>query len=92
MRYYKETMVRIQKVYRERKGQEVGSGKYLARGKDNITQGTPSLGALNKMKLMLCVLFSYNMGNKIKRLSMNVAFKYIWPKGLKCFPMEGLSI
>jgi hypothetical protein len=33
------------------------------------------------MKLMLCALFNYNMGGKIKRLSMNVAFKYIWPKG-----------
>ena len=40
-----------------------------------------SLGTLNKMKLMLCVLFNYNMGGKIRRLSMNVAFKYIWPKG-----------
>jgi len=43
MRDYKETMVRIQKVYRERKGQEVGSGKYPARGNDNVTQGTPGM-------------------------------------------------
>ena len=28
---------------------------------------------LNKMKLMLCALFNYNMGDKIRRLSMNVA-------------------
>jgi len=27
-------------------------------------------------------LFNYNMGDKIKRLSMNIAFKYIWPKVL----------
>ena len=34
------------------------------------------------MKLMLCVLFNYNMGDKIKRLSMNVAFKFNCSKGL----------
>jgi len=43
-----------------------------------------TLGTLNKMKLMLCALFSYNMGDKIKTLSMNVAFKFIWQKGLNC--------
>jgi hypothetical protein len=36
------------------------------------------------MKLMLYALFNYNMGGKIRRLSMNVTFKYIWPKGLNC--------
>jgi hypothetical protein len=35
---------------------------------------------LNKMKLMLCALFNYNMGDKIR----SVAFKYIWLKGLNC--------
>ena len=50
------------------------------------------LRTLNKIKLMLCALFNYNKGDKTKRLSMNVAFKYIWPKWLNCFPMEGLSI
>ena len=35
-------------------------------------------------RLMLCALFNYNMGDKIRRLSMNVAFKHIWPKGLNC--------
>ena len=35
-------------------------------------------------RLMLCALFNYNMGGKIRRLSMNVAFKYIWLKGLNC--------
>jgi hypothetical protein len=39
-----------------------------------------SIGTLNKMKLMLCVSFIYIMGDKIRILSMNVAFKYIWPK------------
>ena len=34
------------------------------------------------MNLMLCALFIYNMGDKIRRLSMNVAFKFICPKGL----------
>ena len=36
------------------------------------------------MKLMLCVLFNYVMGDKTKRLSMNVAFKFIWQKRLSC--------
>ena len=36
------------------------------------------------MKLMLCGLFIYIMDDKIKRLSMNVAIKYIWQKGLNC--------
>ena len=35
-------------------------------------------------RLMLCALFIYNMGDKIRRLSMYVAFKYIWQKGLNC--------
>ena len=34
-----------------------------------------TLSTLNKMKLMLCALFIYNMGDKIRRLSMNAAFK-----------------
>ena len=42
------------------------------------------LGVLNKMKLMLCALFNYNIGGKIRRLSMNVAFKFIWQKRLSC--------
>ena len=33
-----------------------------------------TLGTLNKIKLMLCALFSYVMGDKIKRLSMSVVF------------------
>ena len=27
-----------------------------------------AIGTLNMIKLMLCALFSYNMGNKIKRV------------------------
>ena len=33
-----------------------------------------SLGTLNMMKLMLCASFIYNMGDKIRRISMNVSF------------------
>ena len=43
-----------------------------------------TLGTLSMMKLMLCTLFIYIMGDKIRRLSMNVAFKFIWLKGLNC--------
>jgi hypothetical protein len=31
---------------------------------------------------MLYVLFHCNMSDKIRRLSMNAAFKHIWQKGL----------
>ena len=58
----------------------------------NFTYSSLTLGTLNKMKLMLCVLFNYVMGDKIKRLSMSVAFKYIWQKGLSFLTLEGLSI
>ena len=34
------------------------------------------------IRLMLCALFNYNMGDKIKKLSMNTTFKDIWLKGL----------
>ena len=50
----------------------------------NFIYPSLSLGTLNKMKLMLCASFIYNMGDKIRRLSLNVAFKYIWQKGLNC--------
>jgi hypothetical protein len=43
-----------------------------------------ALGTWNKMKMILCALFNYIMGDKIRRLNMNVIFKYIWPKGLNC--------
>ena len=43
-----------------------------------------ALGTLNMIRLMLCALFSYNMGDKIIKLSMNAAFKDIWLKGLNC--------
>ena len=36
-------MVRIQKVYRERKGQEAGLGEYPSRGNANVMQGTPGM-------------------------------------------------
>jgi hypothetical protein len=41
-----------------------------------------NLRHMDKIKLMLCILFHYNMGDKIKRLSMNVALKHIWQKRL----------
>jgi hypothetical protein len=47
-----------------------------------------SLDTLNNIKLMLCALFIYMMGDKIKRLSMNVAFEDICPKGLNCLTHE----
>ena len=48
----------------------------------NFIYSSLSLGTLNNMKLMLCASFIYSMGDKIRRLSMNIAFKYIWQKGL----------
>ena len=48
----------------------------------NFTYSSLTLGTLNKIKLMLSAVFNYNIGGKIRRLSMNVAFKYIWPKEL----------
>jgi len=48
----------------------------------NFIYSSLTLGTWDKMKLMLCALFIYIMGNKIRRLNMNVAFEDIWPKGL----------
>ena len=48
----------------------------------NFIYSSLTLGTLNKMKLMVCALFNYNIDGKIKRLSMNVAFKFIWQKRL----------
>ena len=50
----------------------------------NFIYSSLTLGTWDKMKLMLSALFNCNMGGKIRRLSMNIAFKYIWPKGLNC--------
>ena len=36
-------MVKTQKIYRERKGREVGPSEYPAEGNDNITQGTSGM-------------------------------------------------
>ena len=52
--------------------------------KQNFIYSSLTLGTLNKMKLMLCALFNYNIGGKIRRLNMNVAFKFIWQKRLSC--------
>ena len=50
----------------------------------NFIHSSLALGTWNKMKLMLCDLFNYIIGDKIRRLNMNVVFKYIWLKGLNC--------
>ena len=50
----------------------------------NFIYSPLTLGTSNKIKLMLCALFIYIMSDKIRRLSMNVAFEAIWPKGLTC--------
>ena len=50
----------------------------------NFPYSSLTLGTLNKMKLMLCAAFIYIKGERIRRLCMNVAFKYIWLKGLNC--------
>ena len=50
----------------------------------NFIHSSLTFGTSNKIKLMLCALFIYNMGDKIRRLCMNVAFKYIWQKRLSC--------
>ena len=50
----------------------------------NFIYSSLALGTLNKMKLMQCALFNYNMGDKIRRLIMNEAFMFIWKKGLNC--------
>ena len=46
----------------------------------NFIYSSLTLGTWDKMKLMLCALFNFHMGGKIRRLSMNVAFKHIWLK------------
>ena len=43
----------------------------------NFIYSSLALGTLNKMKLMLYAMFNYIIGDKIRRLSMNVAFKFI---------------
>ena len=50
----------------------------------NFIYSSLTLGTWDKMKLMLCTLFNCNMGGKIRRLSMDIVFKYIWPKWLNC--------
>ena len=54
----------------------------------NFIHSSLTLGTWNKMKLMLCALFIYIMGDTIRRLSMNVEFEDIWPKGLNCLTHE----
>ena len=65
----------------------------------NFIYSSLTLGTLNKMKLMLSVVFNYNIGGKIRRLSMNVVFKFIWPKRVEflnpwkdCLSMNNVSV
>ena len=37
-----------------------------------------TVGILNKMKLMLCALFNYNMGDKIRRITKRVELLNLW--------------
>jgi hypothetical protein len=53
----------------------------------------------SKLRLMLCILFYCNMSDKIRRLSMNVAFKHIWQKKVEflnqwkdCLCLHNVSI
>ena len=50
----------------------------------NFIYSSLALGTLNKLKLMLYVVFNYIIGDKIIRLSMNVEFMFIQQKGLNC--------
>ena len=45
----------------------------------NFIYSSLTLGTWNKMKLILCVLFNYVMGDKTK-----ILFKFIWQKRLSC--------
>jgi len=42
--------------------------------------------------MFMYFIHSYIMGDKIRKMGMNVAFKYIWLKSWVAQPMEGLSI
>ena len=37
---------------------------------------------------VMCIVHSYNMGDKIRRMSMNVAFEYICQKEWSCLTYE----
>ena len=56
----------------------------------NFIYSSLTLGTWDKMKLMLCALCNCNMGGKIRRLSMNIAFKYIGLKGLNCLTQRSI--
>ena len=51
----------------------------------NFPYSSLTLGTLNLDKVdVMCIVHSYNMDDKIKRMSMNVAFEYIRQKELSC--------
>ena len=43
-----------------------------------------SLGTLNHVTVDVMCIHSYNMGDKIRRMSMNVLFEYIYQKEWSC--------
>jgi hypothetical protein len=50
----------------------------------NFIYSSLTRGTMNIVRLMLCVLFNYNMSDKIRKMSINVEFEYMWQKGLSC--------
>ena len=47
----------------------------------NFIYSSLALSILNHDKVdVMCIVHSYNMGDKIRRMSMNVAFEYICQK------------
>ena len=51
----------------------------------NFIYSSLALGTLNHDRAnVMCIIYSYNMGDKIRRMSMNVAFEYIYQKEWSC--------
>ena len=54
----------------------------------NFIYSSLILDTMNMIRLMLCAMFSYNMGVRIRKMSINIAFEYIWQKGLSRLTYE----
>ena len=51
----------------------------------NFIYSSLTLGILNHDKVdVMCIIHSYNMGDKIRRMRMNVEFEYICQKEWSC--------
>jgi hypothetical protein len=51
----------------------------------NFIYSSLALDTMNHDKVdVMCIVHSYNMGDKIRRMRMIVAFEYILQKGLSC--------